>query len=154
MAIEPKQPIVAPVRTVRPPAKRVKPSIIVIIVLAVLAAASTGVAIYYFAQYQDLAKNPNKLVDNENKALINRVGALMVLPTDETPTIATITDLAPFKGQPFFANAKVGFKVIIYTNAKRAILYDPALNKIVEVAPLNIGSNTPAPAMNANTNAP
>ena len=49
--------------------------------------------------------------------------------------------------------------MIIYTNAKRAILYDPTANKIVEMAPLNIGQNAatppaPAPAENANTNTP
>ena len=76
----------------------------------------------------------------------------MILPTGETPTIATVTDLAPLKNQPFFANARVGYKVIIYTNAKRAILYDPVSDKIVETAPLNLGQ-TPAPTSNANLNA-
>ena len=38
-------------------------------------------------------------------------------------------------------NAKVGFKVLIYTQAKKAILYDPGANKIVEVAPVNIGDS-------------
>jgi hypothetical protein len=46
-------------------------------------------------------------------------------------------------------DAKKGDKVLIYTNAKKAILYDPELNKIVNVAPLNIGDQkvtAPAPA--------
>ena len=111
MPTEPKQPPVTPIRTPRQPiTTSLKPTLVIIIVLAVLTIASAGTAIYFFTQYQDLAKNPNKLVDDQNKALINKVGGLIVLPTNETPTIATITDLAPFKGQPFFANAKVGYK--------------------------------------------
>ncbi|MEK7084254.1 MAG: hypothetical protein AAB932_03410 [Patescibacteria group bacterium] len=35
-------------------------------------------------------------------------------------------------------------KVLIYTNAKKVILYDPVNNKIVEVAPLSIVINVVA----------
>jgi hypothetical protein len=70
--------------------------------------------------------------------LIAEVSRLIVLPTDETPTIATVNDLQKLQGQQFFVNAKVGDKVLIYTKAKKAILYDPQNQKIVEVAPLNL----------------
>jgi hypothetical protein len=69
--------------------------------------------------------------------IINEVGRLVILPQGEVPTIATITDLSKLKGQPFFDNAKVGDKVLIYTKAQKAILYDPASDKIVEIAPLS-----------------
>ncbi len=119
---------------------------IVIVVLSATTLLSAGAAVYFYLQFQDLSKNPTKPTDNENKNLIARVGKLMVLPVSETPTIATITDLAPFKDQPFFANAKVGYKVIIYSISKRAILYDPVGDKIVEVAPLD--TSAPAPSQN------
>lgn len=66
-----------------------------------------------------------------------QVGKLIVLPEDEDPTIATVSNLAELKGQPFFANATVGDKVLIYARAKKAILYSPLQHKIVEIAPLN-----------------
>ena len=44
--------------------------------------------------------------------------------------------------QQFFANSQYGDKVIIYTNAKKAILYRPGLGKIIEVAPVNIGTQS------------
>ncbi|OGN17447.1 MAG: hypothetical protein A3F48_04405 [Candidatus Yanofskybacteria bacterium RIFCSPHIGHO2_12_FULL_41_9] len=70
---------------------------------------------------------------------------MLVLPTDEQPTVATVTDLEALKGQPFFLNAKIGYKVLIYTKAKKAILYDPQARKIVEVAPINLGNQPTLP---------
>jgi len=70
--------------------------------------------------------------------IINRVGRLIVLPEGEEPTVATVSDPAKLKDQAFFANAQAGDKVLIYSKAQKAILYDPAADKIVEVAPLNI----------------
>ncbi len=75
--------------------------------------------------------------------LLERVGALVVLPSDEEPTIATVTDLTELQKQEFFYRAKVGDKVIVYPEAGKAILYSPTENKIVEMAPLNKNLITP-----------
>lgn len=69
--------------------------------------------------------------------LLDRVGQLVLLPTGEEPTIATVTDLTELQKQEFFHRAKVGDKVIIYIKAGKAILYSPVEDKIVEMAPLN-----------------
>jgi hypothetical protein len=110
--------------------------------------AGVGAAGYFYRQLDQIKKNPNKVSQDETRALIDKVGKLIVLPSNEDPTIATVTDLSKLKEQVFFANAKEGDKVLIYTNAKKAILYNPTDNKIVEVAPVNIGDNT---ANNANS---
>jgi len=85
------------------------------------------------AQQQD---DPALKIREENKLLITEVGKLIVLPVDEDPTIATVSDLNKLKDQPFFAKAQLGDKVLIYTNAKKAILYRPIEKKIIELAPL------------------
>ncbi len=59
----------------------------------------------------------------------------MVLP-DEQPTVATVTDPEKLQSQEFFRQAKAGYKVLIFTAAKKAVLYDPVGNRIVEVGPL------------------
>ena len=117
-----------------------KNSVNILIALTIL---GIGSASYFYYQYNALAKNPNKIAEQEVKSLVAMVGKLIVLPTDEAPTVATVADPEKLKDQPFFANAKKGHKVLIYTNARKAILYDPNANKIVEVAPINIGNTAP-----------
>ncbi len=85
----------------------------------------------------------------EAKSLVATVGKVMVLPSGETPTIATVADPEKLKDQPFFAQAQVGDKVLIYPGAQKAILWNPSLSKIVEVSALTIAApqqNAPAAA--------
>lgn len=102
-------------------------------------------------QINKLKKNPSQQTNtssnnsqDESKQLVEVVGKLVILPKDETPTIATVSDLTKLKGQEFFNNAKVGDKVLIYSKAQKAILFRPSDNKIIELAPLTGGTeNTP-----------
>lgn len=87
------------------------------------------------------AEDLDKTSQAEVLKLVEKIGKLIVLPEGETPTVATVTDLAALKDQPFFAQAELGDKVLIYSNAKKAILYSVLLNKIIEVSPLNVANN-------------
>ncbi len=77
--------------------------------------------------------------------LLAEVSKLVVLPTGEEPVIATVMDLNALSGQPLFANAHLGDKVIIYNTARKAILYSPTLKRVIDVAPLTIGTPSPTP---------
>lgn len=107
--------------------------IIVLVVLVVILGAGFA---YYF---QKANTDPNKVAQEELTEVVEKVGKLIVLPEGETPTLATVSDPSKLKDQTFFARAKAGDKVLIFTNSKKAILYDPVANKIVEVAPVNLG---------------
>ncbi len=126
------------------------------VVLPLIVIVAVALAGYFYYQVRLLKQNPQAIAAQEATDLINKVGKLMVLPEGETPTIATVSDPTQLKDQPFFASAKKGDKVLIYTKAKKAILYSETLNKILEVAPLNIGTgqsaNTSAPASTSTTN--
>jgi len=101
-----------------------------------------GIGLYYFQQYQKnqaLLTNPTAVAQKEQQAIVAKVGQLMELPSDEQPTVATVSDITKLSSQQFFQNAKNGDKVLIYPKAKEAILYDPVSNKIVRVGPVNIG---------------
>lgn len=97
-------------------------------------------SLYFYIELSSIKSNPNKILAEENRKIISQVGKLIVLPKGETPTIATLTDMERLKEQLFFANAKKGDKILIYTSSKKAILYNPESNKIIEVAPVNIGN--------------
>lgn len=116
---------------------RVKSLTLYLLMAAVLVAA--GFATYFWYQASALRKNPQKAAQQETQRLLANVGQLIVLPDGESPTIATVTDPERLRDQPFFAKSQTGDKVLIYTNARKAILYNPRTNKIVEVAPINIG---------------
>ena len=106
-------------------------------VLAVLLVISIGMGVYF---YQKATADPQKSAQQELNDTVAAVGRLMVLPADETPTLATVSDPEKLKDQAFFAHAQKGDIVLVYALAKKAILYSPSLNKIVEVAPINAGN--------------
>jgi hypothetical protein len=119
-----------------------------LVVLVVLAAA-VGTATYYINRYHDsqaqvkkLAANPTITAQQEQQQLISKIGTLTNLPKGEKPTVATVTDVTKLKSQPFFTNAQNGDRVLIYTQAKQAFLYRPSTNKIINIAPVNLGNNT------------
>jgi len=70
--------------------------------------------------------------------IVEKVGQLIELPVGEEPTVATVTEPEKLADQPFFENAKEGDKVLMYTQAGKAYLYDPIQHKLIEAAPINI----------------
>lgn len=116
---------------------------LLLFITAFVVIIAIAVSYYFFSQYQQAQKllnNPTQAAQEEVKELIGKVGNLMVLP-NENPTIATVSDPKKLVDQPFFAKAMLGDKVLIYSKAREAILYRPSINKIIQVAPVNLGLN-------------
>lgn len=120
----------------------------VTLILVIIALVPAG---YFYVQYKDaqkqLSDQTSAATQSEIQKLVEEVGKLIELP-DENPTVATVSDTEKLKEQVFFANAETGDKVLIFTEAKKAILYRPSTNKVVEVGPVTI-----KPQEGANTNA-
>lgn len=115
--------------------------LVIIVILIIAAILITGG--YFFYQYQSLKKQlKDSPIANQEEAkkIAAEVGKLVALPTDEIPTIATVSDITKLKDQQFFKDAKNGDKVLIYTKARKAYLYDPINSKLINIGPLNIGS--------------
>ena len=110
-----------------------------ILLVILIAVGSTGAAIYLYNQYQTIKKNPDLVYKGEDKKTIESISKYMQLPQGEEPSIATILDITKLKDQKFFENAQNGDKIIIYSSARKAILWRPTTNKIIEVAPLVLG---------------
>ncbi len=114
---------------------------LVILVLAVIVLGAISGGLYTKLRSAQSGAPQDSQVEIEN--LVAKVGQLIVLPEGEVPTVATITDPKLLKDQAFFANAQQGNKVLIFAQARKAILYDPLQHKIVEVAPINLGTTAP-----------
>jgi hypothetical protein len=70
---------------------------------------------------------------------IQAVGKLYDLPDNEKPDVATVKDKEALKKQyPFFDQAENDDVVLIYKEAKLAILYRPSTQKLIKVGPVNI----------------
>ncbi len=108
-----------------------------IVVLALIGAV--GLAYYFYTQYRD-ASNTQLKNDKEVAVLKERVAKLLVLPVDEEPVIATVTDKSKLEQQDFFQSSENGDKVLIYQKAAKVVLYRPGLDKIVDVTSLNIAN--------------
>lgn len=117
---------------------------VAVVVLGFLVLGLAGTSILFYKQARNVNVDPQKVSQEENEKVIAAVGKLVLLPEGEAPTIATVTDPEKLKAeQAFFAKAANGDKVLIYTRALKAIMYRPTENKIIEIAPLVIGSPTP-----------
>lgn len=116
---------------------------VIVITLGIIILAVGG----YFG-YQQYAKSA-MAQKAKSERLVNdtvaAVGRLINLPEGDNPQVAVVTDLKPLAEQPFFRNASVGDRVIIYPVLGRAILYNPQLNKIMEIATLQAGAQAPNP---------
>ena len=111
--------------------------------MAFVSVLSVGSAVYFYNVASENKQTTAKQSQKEVDSLLTTVSKLIVLPEGEKPTIATVTDPEKLKNQAFFAHAKKGDKVLIFPIAKKAILFDPVNNKILEVAPINIGTTPP-----------
>lgn len=104
---------------------------VVIAVLAVLAG-------FFFWQYINLKNNPNAEAEETTKRLVTEVGKIYALP-DEKPTVAKVQDKEKLKDQSFFKNAENGDFILLYNNAKIALLYRESEHKLMNVGPINLG---------------
>ncbi|OGG35498.1 hypothetical protein A2363_05230 [Candidatus Gottesmanbacteria bacterium RIFOXYB1_FULL_47_11] len=111
--------------------------IIIIISALLLLVLAVIPSVYFYNKYQTLQKQLSVAeIKDDIPALTALVGKLILLPEGETPTVMTVTDKEKLSGQLFFANAKNGDKVLVYEKAKKAFLYDPDENKVIEVGPI------------------
>lgn len=72
----------------------------------------------------------------EVRGLIRDVSGHVLVPENETPTVATVSDMHALEGQEFFKNAQEGDKVLMYMRSQKAIIYRPSIDRIIEVGPI------------------
>ncbi len=112
-------------------------------VAVLVVAAVVWLAYGYIHTKNELTKlsNPKTAGQTETQQLIDKVSKLVDLPTNETPTLATVKDSSKLKTQTFFSDAQNGDKVLIYTKAGKAVLYRPSTNRIIQYSKVNLNGS-------------
>lgn len=122
-------PVRPPARPAQKPRRRVKWRRWAFTLLIVLLAVSGALYAHRAYQYRH---------DVSSLAAVERqVGRHYVLPTNETPVLATVTDSTKLE-TPFLKQAKNGDKILLYQKNALAIIYRPSIDRIVAVGPVTI----------------
>ncbi|MDR2524452.1 MAG: hypothetical protein LBC95_02870 [Candidatus Nomurabacteria bacterium] len=116
---------------------------LIIAALAVVVMAAL-VAVLVFQQIEIRRLNDPAASAEQAKAdakrLRDRVSKIQQVP-DETPTLATVQDADKLREQEFFKDASNGDKVLIFTEAKKAIIYRESDNRVINSGPIVLNSS-------------
>lgn len=114
-----------------------KKSKIINIAISLVALVAVLGVVYFYYQLKVLKTTPQSIAQKETIDLVSKVSKLYLLPIDEDPTVATVSDPTILKSQAFLMDAQKGDKVLIYVKVGKAILYRPSIGKIIDTAPVN-----------------
>ncbi len=120
---------------------------VLVIIFALITIISLAAAGLTYKKYTDLKNNPAKVsasskqaAEKEAKDLKSRVAKLIDLPENEIPIIGTVNDKTKFKDQPFFNGVENGDKLLIFSEARKAVIYREKDNKLINVGPIAVTS--------------
>lgn len=123
-------------------------TILFVLPVLVLVGIAGGSFFMYFQAKQEIAQlstpeGQQRVAEQEVSKVIEQVSKSMILPENENPTLATVTDAEAIKkDQPFFEKAQNGDKVLVYVGAKKAIIYRPSEDLIVNVGFIAVDGDT------------
>lgn len=105
-----------------------------IIVLAVILIGAAAGGWWLAQRKQEISSG-----DVEVRAIVQKVQKHMLLPGDESPGLVTVVDKSKIVDIPFLQHsAENGDKLLVYTKARKAILYRPSIDRVVDVGPVSI----------------
>ncbi len=119
------------------------------VIVGIIIAIALIPSYYFYTRWehsQKLLKNPELALQEEKRGIVDKVGKLVDIPSNEDPTIATISDKDKLqnqiKNQPFFSKAENGDKVLVFPQAKKAILYRPTINKVMDMVAISLSTES------------
>lgn len=124
-------------------------NVLVLTIIVFVLGFLVGTPLYLYSKKQNnvlsakISSPEENLTEDEIGKLVAVVGKLVILPEGEKPEIATVSNVEKLQNQSFFLNARNGDKVLVYLKARKAYLYRPSDNKVVDIAPVNLPSPSP-----------
>lgn len=111
-------------------------------VILIVSSIALSIFLFYREMHAAQSKTENSHTAVNSDELLAKIGKIILLPENEAPTIATVSDKSKLSDQPFFAKAENGDKVLIYEKSGRAFLYRPSKNMLIEVSAITPNSNS------------
>lgn len=112
----------------------------IIVTLFVLFVLTLAGAVYFFLQYQKtqaVVGGGDGVSEEEVVRIVGLVSQHVVLPENETPSVALVTNIEELRDQPFFRNAENGYQVLVYQQTGLAVMYDPQRDLVVNMAQIS-----------------
>ncbi len=88
-------------------------------------------SLFFWHQYNLAKTTLNTSSVQYNQQITSQLAKIIMLPTDNTPTIGTVKNANSLHNYSFYANAKNGDVVFIYPKENESILFRPSINKII-----------------------
>jgi hypothetical protein len=104
------------------------------VVLVIVAIA----AIFFATQFFASQSTPKTADDATKQRILSKVENLYMLP-EGTPTVAQVQNKDQLSGQAFYEKVENGDYLVVYDQAKLALIYREAADKLVNVAPIALG---------------
>lgn len=77
----------------------------------------------------------------EMRAVRSKLSKLVLLPDAETPTLATVQDTHQLTDPYLKKIAQNGDKILLYPVAKKAYVYRPGINRLVDITPVGVAAS-------------
>lgn len=131
------------------PKKKLNSSLKVAFLLLILGLiVSITFNIMQYRKLTDYKTSPQKLINEQESKLIEKVKKLYQFPSyveniddkeitkQDTPTLAKVIDKDKLVEQAFFAKAENNDYILVFPNAKMALIYRESTNQIINSGPL------------------
>jgi hypothetical protein len=101
-----------------------------------------GLSVGFFLDQSWQFYRANRILTSD-EATMEALSKIILLP-EELPSIATVIDTEALNDEPFFQKAENGDKVVIFQNNKRAYLFRPKENRIIDMTVIAVGEAAPS----------
>lgn len=132
--------------------KSVKNKLLGFVVFVILLGLAGG-TVFLYTKYSETKKEVEKLSTvqgqqelskTQTQALLGEMRQIIIMPDNEDPVVATITDINQLKDKEFYKDAQNGDRVVVFANAKKAYIYSPERKLIVNVGAFQLDEKAQA----------
>jgi len=93
-----------------------------------------GSTIYFYKKSKKpVAEEARPVSEQQLEETLALVSKITLLPQNDEPVLAIVSDPSQLKADAFFIDSKVGDRVLIYPFIGRAFLYRPSTNQIINI---------------------